>query len=104
MGNFADFQTNLYFAGLGGDVPPFPLTFDGLEAAARDTMEHRLWDYVSGGAGNEHTQRANVAAFERWGVVPRMLAGAAERDLSVNLFGHHLPTPIFMAPIGVIGV
>ncbi|MCW2798852.1 MAG: lactate 2-monooxygenase, partial [Aeromicrobium sp.] len=37
-------------------------------------------------------------------IYPRMLAGAAERDLSINLFGHHLPTPLFMAPIGVIGV
>ncbi len=104
MGNFADFQTGLYFGGLGGDVPPYPLTFDRVEAAAHEKMEHRLWDYVSGGAGDEHTQRANVAAFERWGVVPRMLAGAAERDLSIDLFGHHLPTPLFMAPIGVIGI
>ena len=104
MANFADFQIGLYFAGLGGDVPPYPLTFAGLEAAAREKMEHRLFDYVAGGAGDEHTQRANVAAFERWGILPRMLAGAAERDLTVDLFGHHLPTPVFLAPIGVIGV
>ena len=104
MANFADFQTGLYFAGLGGQLPPYPLTFAGLEAAARERMEHRLWDYVSGGAGDEHTQRGNVAAFERWGIVPRMLSGAAERDLSVELFGHRLPTPLLMSPIGVLGV
>ncbi|MET0953811.1 MAG: alpha-hydroxy-acid oxidizing protein, partial [Aeromicrobium sp.] len=98
------FQIGLYFAGLGGDVPPYPLTFAGLEAAAQEKMEHRLFDYVAGGAGDEHTQRGNVAAFERWGILPRMLAGAAERDLSVDLLGHHLPTPVFLAPIGVIGV
>src|SRR3954451_264344 len=102
--NFADFQTGLYLAGLGGEVPPYPLTFAGLEAAAREKMEHRLFDYVAGGAGDEHTQRANVAAFERWGLVPRMLSGAAERDLSVQLFGHTLPAPVVLAPIGVIGV
>jgi lactate 2-monooxygenase len=60
--------------------------------------------YVAGGAGNEHTQNANVSAFDRWGIVPRVLAGAAERDLSVSLFGHRLPTPLLMAPIGVIGL
>ena len=49
--NYADFQLGLYFAGLGGDVPAYPLTFAGLEAAARDKMEHRLFDYVAGGAG-----------------------------------------------------
>ena len=33
-----------------------------------------------------------------------MLAGAAERDLSVELFGVKLPTPLLLAPIGVIGL
>ena len=91
MPNFADFQTGLYFAGLAGELPAYPLTFAGLEAAAREKMEHRLWDYVAGGAGDEHTQRGNVEAFGRWGILPRMLSGAAERDLSVELFGHRLP-------------
>jgi lactate 2-monooxygenase len=104
MANYADFQIGLYFAGLGGELPPYPLTFDGLEAAAREKLEHRLWDYVAGGAGDEHTQRANVDAFTHWGILPRMLSGAAERDLSVELFGHRLPAPILMAPIGVLGV
>lgn len=67
-------------------------------------MEHRLWDYVAGGAGDGQTQRANVDAFGRYGLVPRMLSGAAERDLSVDLFGLQLPSPVFMAPIGVLGV
>ena len=93
MANYADFQLGLYLAGLGGELPPYPVGFAALEAAAREKMEHRLWDYVAGGAGDEHTQRANVAAFERWGILPRMLSGAAERDLSIELFGHTLPAP-----------
>ncbi|MGJ9424127.1 alpha-hydroxy-acid oxidizing protein [Aeromicrobium sp. CF3.5] len=105
MANYADFNLGIYFAGLEQDNPPsYPVTFAGLEEAARAKLEHRLFDYVAGGAGDEHTQRANVAAFERWGIVPRMLAGAVERDLSVELFGHRLPTPLLMSPIGVIGV
>ncbi|MBZ5740476.1 alpha-hydroxy-acid oxidizing protein [Nocardioides mangrovi] len=104
MANFADFQIGLYFAGLGGQLPPYPLTFAGLEAAAQEKMEHRLWDYVAGGAGDGHTQQSNIDAFHRWGVLPRMLSGAAERDLSVELFGHRYPAPVFMAPIGVLGV
>ncbi len=104
MPNYADFQLGLYLAGLGGELPAYPLTFAGLEAAAQQKMEHRLWDYVAGGAGDEHTQRSNVTAFERWGILPRMLSGAAERDLSVELFGITLPTPVFLAPIGVLGV
>ena len=33
-----------------------------------------------------------------------MLVGAAQRDLSVNLFGYRLATPLLLAPIGVIGL
>ena len=36
--------------------------------------------------------------------MPRMFVGATERDLSVDLFGMTLPSPLFMAPIGVIGL
>jgi hypothetical protein len=54
---------------------------------------------VAGGAGSEHTQRANVSAFRRWGLIPRMFASAAQRDLSVDLFGMRLPSPLLMAPI-----
>lgn len=105
MANYSDFNLGIYLAGLGGDdPPPYPVTFAGLEAAAQEKMEHRLFDYVAGGAGDEHTERSNVAAFERWGIMPRMLAGAADRDLSIELFGHRLATPLLMSPIGVIGV
>ena len=67
-------------------------------------MAPELLSYVAGGAGDEHTQRANVEAFHRWGLVPRMLVGGAERDLSVTLFGSELPTPLLLAPVGVIGI
>jgi lactate 2-monooxygenase len=33
-----------------------------------------------------------------------MFVGAAQRDLSVDLFGLKLPSPLFMAPIGVIAL
>ena len=33
-----------------------------------------------------------------------MMVDASKRDMSIELFGMKLPTPIFMAPIGVIGI
>ncbi|WP_212735662.1 alpha-hydroxy-acid oxidizing protein [Herbidospora galbida] len=101
---FGDYQNEIYSGGLRGLVPPLPMTFADLEAKAEATLPPSIWSYVAGGAGDEHTQRANVAAFRRWGLVPRMLAGAARRDLSVELYGMRLPTPVFLAPIGVVGL
>ncbi len=101
---FGDFQNEIYFQGLRGVVPEYPVAFAELEQRAQAAMPPSIWSYVAGGAGDERTQRANVAAFDRWGLIPRMFVGAKERDLSVDLFGMTLPTPLFMAPVGVIGL
>ena len=81
-----------------------PIRFDELEAKAMAAMPPKVRGYVVGGAGDEYTQRANCDAFKRWGLYPRMLVAPDERDLAVDLFGVHLPAPVFMAPIGVLGV
>ncbi|MGK2877410.1 MAG: lactate 2-monooxygenase [Solirubrobacterales bacterium] len=102
--NFGDFQLEIYLAGLNGATPEHPMTFSELEARAEAALSKEIFSYVAGGAGNEFTQRHNVEAFDRYALVPRMLAGAAERDLSIELFGMKLPTPLLLAPVGVIGL
>ncbi|WP_233498620.1 lactate 2-monooxygenase [Blastococcus sp. TF02A-26] len=104
MANHGDWQFGIYLEGLTGGKPALPMDYATLEAAAADAMSTEVWSYVAGGAGDEHTQRANVTAFTRWGLMPRMLAGAAERDLSVELFGQRFATPLMLAPVGVIGI
>jgi lactate 2-monooxygenase len=101
---FGDYQLEIYLQGLAGVVPSLPMAFSELEARAQAAMSPSVWSYVAGGAGDERTQRVNVSAFEHWGLMPRMGVGATERDLSVDLFGIALPSPVFMAPIGVTGI
>ncbi|MFJ1791415.1 alpha-hydroxy-acid oxidizing protein [Kitasatospora griseola] len=101
---FGDYQNEIYFEALFGVAPKYPMTFAGLAERAERTLAPDVWSYVAGGAGDEHTQRANVAAFGRWGLVPRMLVGAKERDLRVDLFGLELASPLFLAPVGVLGL
>ncbi|MDH6118429.1 alpha-hydroxy-acid oxidizing protein [Kitasatospora sp. GAS204B] len=101
---FGDYQYEIQFNALSGVLPELPMAFAELERRAKATLSPSLWSYVAGGAGDEFTQRANVRAFEQWGLIPRMLVGAAERDLSVELFGLTLPSPLFLAPVGVLGL
>ena len=101
---YGNYQLEIYFQGLTGVVPSLPMSFAELEARAAQALSPSIWSYVAGGAGDERTQRANVTAFEQWGLIPRMLVGATERDLSVELWGRRWPAPVFMAPIGVIGL
>jgi lactate 2-monooxygenase len=102
--NYGDFQLELYVGGLSGVRPELPVTAAGMEDRARAAMSAETWSYVAGGAGNEFTQDLNVTAFDRYGLVPRMLVGAAQRDLSTSLLGLELPTPLLLAPVGVIGL
>ncbi|MDD4865767.1 MAG: lactate 2-monooxygenase [Mycobacterium sp.] len=102
--SFGDYQNEIYLRGLGGVAPSLPMAFAELEARAATALPPSVWSYVAGGAGDERTQRANCEAFDRWGLVPRMFVGAKERDLTVEMFGMTLPTPVFMAPIGVVGL
>jgi lactate 2-monooxygenase len=37
-------------------------------------------------------------------MVPRMMVDATQRDLSIELLGLRLPSPVFMCPIGVTGI
>jgi lactate 2-monooxygenase len=98
---FNTFQYGIYFAGMAGQTPELPVTYDGLREAAREVLDAKADGYVAGSAGNESTDRANRDAFRRWQLVPRMLRDVAERDLSVELLGRTHPTPLLCGPIGV---
>ena len=94
-------QRAIYVAGVGGRRPVVPVAPAELEAAARAAMSPEAFAYVAGGAGREATMAANRAALDRWRIVPRRLRDCETRDLSVELFGRRLPTPLLLAPIGV---
>ncbi|MGF1508630.1 MAG: alpha-hydroxy-acid oxidizing protein [Myxococcota bacterium] len=65
-------------------------------------MSREAAAYVVGGAGNQRTVERNRAAFDGWGLRPRMLADVEDRDLSISLLGCQLEAPILVAPIGVL--
>jgi lactate 2-monooxygenase len=103
MSNFGAMQNEIYNAGLRGILPTFPVDFATLEKRAHEALGPSLTNYVAGGCGDEHTQDQNAAAFHHWGMIPRMMVDCSTRDLSIELFGHRYPTPLFMAPIGLNG-
>ena len=104
MPHFGDFQNAIYGAGLSGVVPKVPVDYATLVERAEAAMPPYVLNYVQGGCGDELTQNRNRSAFDHWGMVPRMMIDAARRDLSIELFGMTLPTPLFMCPIGVTGI
>jgi isopentenyl diphosphate isomerase/L-lactate dehydrogenase-like FMN-dependent dehydrogenase len=82
----------------------WPVGATAWEELARDTLDPGPFGYIAGGAGNESTMRANLEAFERRRLRPRLLSGNAARDVSVEVLGTPSPVPFFLAPIGVLSI
>jgi lactate 2-monooxygenase len=95
-------QEEIYRAGVSGRRPRVPTAPGERERRGRRAMSRAADAYVSGGAGAEATMRADRAAFARHEIVPRVLRGSAERDLSVELFGRRLAAPLLLSPIGAL--
>ncbi|MHC1559571.1 alpha-hydroxy-acid oxidizing protein [Actinomycetospora sp. C-140] len=95
------YGAEIYRAGRDGVVPDLPTDPSRLEAAAERVLPGAAFDYVAGGAGSGATMRANLAAFDRHGLVPRLLRDNAERDWSTTVLGTAMPAPLLLAPIGV---
>jgi lactate 2-monooxygenase len=93
-------QNAIYVSG----ESPWPIAPEEWEARAAEALEPGPFDYIAGGAGSESTMRANLEAFARRRLRPRMLTGNSERDISVEILGTTSPAPFLLAPIGVLSI
>ncbi|ASR35155.1 alpha-hydroxy-acid oxidizing enzyme [Prauserella marina] len=97
---FGNYQAEIYLQGYGGTTPAFSTDLTRIEESAAAVLDPRAYGYVAGSAGSGSTAAANRAAFDRWRLVPRMLAGATERDLTTTVLGTTMPAPVLLAPVG----
>lgn len=97
-------QFEIYQLGLAGKKISVPFSIAQIEEKAAEVLSPQAYDYLAGGAAGERTMRANVTAFDRWRIVPRMLRDVCQRDLGIELFGQTLPAPVLLGPVGVQGI
>lgn len=60
-----------------------------------------VWAYVAGGAADEHTLRANEAAWQALPLWPRVLRPLAGGHTRTRLAGRELAHPILLAPVAL---
>ncbi len=75
------------------------LRLEEFETAARSGLRADVWDYLQGGSGTESTLAANLTAFQRIIVRPRVLVDISARDLGTTLLGAPLDFPVAIAPM-----
>jgi lactate 2-monooxygenase len=98
---FANYQYEIYLRGMAGERPDHPMGWAELEAAALERLEPGPAGYLFGGASTEDTMRANLEAFRRHRIVPRMLRDVSVRTLRRTILETDLPAPVGLAPVGV---
>jgi isopentenyl diphosphate isomerase/L-lactate dehydrogenase-like FMN-dependent dehydrogenase len=71
-----------------------------LEDAARRKLPVAVYEYVVGGAGDETTAAANVSAWSRYRLRPRVMIDVSTIDTRARVLGDHAALPVGLAPCG----
>src|SRR3954466_7589053 len=64
----------------------------------RRSLPGPIFNYIDGAADDEVTYRRNTAAFEECDLVPSVLRGVREVDLSTTVLGQTLQLPFYCSP------
>jgi L-lactate dehydrogenase (cytochrome) len=67
-------------------------------ALAKQRLPSAIFHYIDGGADDEVTLNRNTEAFNSVNLVPNVLAGVDEIDLTTRVLGRELAMPLFFSP------
>jgi L-lactate dehydrogenase (cytochrome) len=72
--------------------------FHDFRRLAQKRLPGPLFNYIDGAADDEVTYRRNTEAFARCDLVPNVLRGVKDIDLSVTVMGQKLALPVYCSP------
>lgn len=72
--------------------------FHDFRILAKKRLPSPIFNYIDGGSDDESTYRRNTSAFESCDLVPNVLTGVKDVDLSVTVMGQKLDMPVYCSP------
>ena len=72
--------------------------FHDFRALAQRRLPEPIFNDIDGAADDEKTHRQNTASFDRCDLVPNVLRGVADVDISVTVMGQRLAMPFYCSP------
>lgn len=75
-----------------------PLTLADFEMRARECLPAESLAFIQGGAGNERSLEANLAAYESLRLLPRVLKDVSCRSTETKVLGQDVSFPVLVAP------
>ncbi|MFM2365804.1 MAG: hypothetical protein RIR95_411, partial [Pseudomonadota bacterium] len=72
--------------------------FHDFRELARRRLPGPIFHYIDGGADDETTLRRNTTSFDSVDLLPHVLRGVDEVDLSTTIMGQKLALPFYLSP------
>lgn len=72
--------------------------FHDFRKLARRRLPGPIFNYIDGAADDEVTYRRNTDSFDSFDLVPNVLRGVSDVDMSVTVMGQKLATPFYCSP------
>ena len=72
--------------------------FQDFRRLARERLPGPIFNYIDGGADDEVSLRRNTEALDAVDLVPNILRGVVDVDLSVSVLGQKLDLPFYLSP------
>lgn len=79
-----------------------PSIFD-LRRRAKHRLPHFIWEYLASATGDESAHRRNADALDDVRLMPAILAGLPQPDMTTELLGRRYAMPVGIAPVGMSG-
>ena len=73
-------------------------SFGDFRELARRRLPSPIFNYIDGAADDESTYERNTKSFEDCDLVPNVLRGVEDIDMSVEILGHKIDMPIYCSP------
>jgi L-lactate dehydrogenase (cytochrome) len=75
--------------------------FEDFRKLAKKNLPAPIFHYIDGGSDDEVTLKRNTESFLKCDLVPNILAGVGEPDLSTTVFGQKIDMPLFLSPVAM---
>ena len=72
--------------------------FNDFRTLAKKRLPSPIFNYIDGAADDEVTHRRNSTAFDNCDLIPNVLRGVQDIDLSVKVMGQKLDMPVYCSP------
>ena len=72
--------------------------YQDFRTLAKKRLPGPIFNYIDGAADDEVTYRRNTSSFEDCDLVPNVLTGVKDIDMSVTVMGQKLDMPIYCSP------